>query len=214
MKKTILSITLLCSGLISINAQNAKYVSAMEKNLSQFDTATTIQNYQSYENAFERIAGLEKKEWLPVYYAAFANIKMAFNSKGAEAVDSYCDKADKLLAKCDSLSPKNSEVYTLKGLCAQARIGVDPMSRGQKYGMEASMDFDQAKSFDASNPRIYYLIGQNKYYTPEQWGGGKKKALPILEDALKKFETFKPASTIHPNWGLERTKKLIEECKK
>ena len=48
---------------------------------------------------------------------------------------------------------------------------------------------------------------------PEQFGGGCSTAKPELQTALDKFNSFKPASELHPNWGKARTEDLLKECK-
>jgi hypothetical protein len=45
------------------------------------------------------------------------------------------------------------------------------------------------------------LEAQDKFYTPEQFGGSKDEAKVLFEKAQKLFEIFKPGSTVHPNWG-------------
>jgi hypothetical protein len=51
-------------------------------------------------------------------------------------------------------------------------------------------------------------------YTPEQFGGGCKTAKPELQTALEKYNTFKPASELHPNWGKAPVEQLLKECSK
>jgi len=41
------------------------------------------------------------------------------------------------------------------------------------------------------------------HHTPEAYGGGASKALPLYEIAVEKFKTFKPKTVISPNWGKE-----------
>ena len=48
--------------------------------------------------------------------------------------------------------------------------------------------------------------------TPEFFGGGKGPAKPILSQAIAKFEGFKLATPISPNWGLEECKKRLAAC--
>ena len=45
------------------------------------------------------------------------------------------------------------------------------------------------------------MQGTSLYYTPEQFGGGKAAACPVLKVAKEKMAQFKPASAIHPSWG-------------
>jgi hypothetical protein len=47
---------------------------------------------------------------------------------------------------------------------------------------------------------------------PEQFGGGKDVAKPILEKAVSLFKTFKPASSFHPTWGEADALKTLAQC--
>ncbi len=194
-------------------AQNKKYVSSMEKNLKMMDTCQSIASYQQVANAFERICSAEKKEWLPPYYVALCNTFMATMSAG-DKIDEYCDIADRYAARGDSLNPNNSELCALHALICSSRISVNPMLRGAKFGGKSGEYSAKAMQLDSTNPRPYLLQGQGKFYTPPQFGGGKDKAQPTIAKAVKKYEAFKPASTIAPNWGRERAKMLLEECNK
>src|SRR3954464_3842455 len=173
MKKIVL--LALASLSLSAMAQNKKYIDAMEKNGAGVDTSRTIEQLQPLENNFERIANAEKKEWLPYYYAAYCNVNITYVAKSDE-IDTYCDKADALVHKADSLNPDNSEITALKAQIAAARIGVNPMVRGRKYGPEAAQLRAKSKQLDPTNPRPWMLEGMSLFYTPSAFGGGKDKA--------------------------------------
>jgi len=211
--KKLLSLAVLLSVTLFTTAQNKKYVSAMEKNVVALDTTRDGLQLQNLANNFERIASAEKAEWLPNYYAAYCYVNMTYSTKG-DQIDTYCDKAEKFIKIADSISPNNSEIYTLKAQIASARISVNPMTRGQKYGMESGELREKAKAFDKTNPRPYYLEGTAYFYTPAMFGGGKDKAKPAFQKALEMYETFKPASTIAPNWGKNSTQYFLKECDK
>ncbi len=198
---------------LQATAQNKKFTAAMEKNLHAMDTCKSIASYQQIANAFERVSNAEKKEWLAPYYTSLCNAFMASMSTG-DKIDVYCDIADKYAATADSLSPKNSEICALKSLICSQRISVNPMLRGAKFGGKSAEWNTKSKELDPTNPRPYLLQAQGKFYTPAQFGGGKDKALPLIEEAVKKYESFKPASTIHPNWGKERAQYILDECQK
>ncbi|HRG37610.1 MAG TPA: hypothetical protein PK289_03685 [Bacteroidia bacterium] len=209
MKKIIL--LTLVSLSIGAMAQNKKYLDAMEKNVAGVDTSRTLEQLQPLENNFERIANAEKKEWLPYYYAAYCNVNMTYAVKGDE-IDTYCDKADALVKKADSLSPDNSEIQALKAQIAAARISVNPMARGRKYGSEAAELREKSKKLDPNNPRPWMLEGMSFFYTPSAFGGGKDKAKVSYTKALDLFTAFKPASSIHPRWGRGTTEYFLKQC--
>lgn len=211
--KKLFILTTMVATFLSVTAQNKKYITTMEKNVAELDTTRDAAKLQNLANNFERIAGAEKAEWLPGYYAAYCYANMAYSAKG-ETIDTYCDKAEAFLKKADSISPNNSEIYTLKAQIASARISVNPMTRGQKYGMQSAELREKAKELDKTNPRPYYLEGTSNFYTPPMFGGGKDKAKPAFEKALQLYETFKPASSISPNWGKNSTIYFLKECDK
>jgi hypothetical protein len=64
---------------------------------------------------------------------------------------------------------------------------------------------------DPNNPRLYYLEGAGIFGTPEQYGGGKAKAKPVLEKAVALFksEQHKP---LHPHWGQKQAEDMLAQC--
>jgi hypothetical protein len=124
----------------------------------------------------------------------------------------YLDKAQQYLDQAIKLVPQESEVYAMQALLHQSRIQVSPMERGQKYFMLAEEALGQAKTLNPGNPRSFYVSGQGKFYMPAAFGGGPQAALPLLTTAQQKFETFKPASDLAPNWGLASNQNLLQKC--
>lgn len=215
MKKLIVSAALIAASIVSF-AQSDKYTAAMQKNIAAIDTSfKNPANLLTLANNFERIATAEKTQWLAFYYAALCQINYAYMQMQGNmgVVDGIADKATLLIAKADSLQPNNSEISCIKSMIATAHMIVDPMTRWQQYGQEIEQHNAAAVKQDPTNPRPYYLKGENLKGTPEQFGGGCKTAKPELQKALDLFGTFKPASELHPNWGKQRVEMLLAECK-
>lgn len=212
MKRTILSaVILLVSTLVF--AQSEKFTAAIKKNLAALDTSfKNPSNLLTVANNFERIAIAEKKQWLPYYYAAFSQVNYGFMEQDKTKTDGYADKANELIAKADSLSPNNSEISCIKSMIASCHMMVNPMQRWQEYGQESSSHLEAAITQDPTNPRPHFLKGQGLKYTPEQFGGGCKTAKPELQKAMDKYNAFKLASELHPNWGKELVERLLKEC--
>lgn len=213
MKDLFLTLALLL-GIMQAGAQDTKYMSAMQKNKAMIDTAKETSTLQTAANNLERIAAVEKKEWLPDYYLAYCYTFIGFRETNNDRKDEILNKAMKHVDRADSISPENSEIYALRGLVQQMMLQVNPMVRGGIYGPKSSANFEKAMALDPDNPRPYYLQGQNLLYTPPMWGGGKDKALPILEKAVEKYSRFKPSGPLMPTWGEQRAKLLLEECRK
>jgi hypothetical protein len=202
-------IVLLAASLLTTAtfAQSERYVKAMEEKLAVMDTTRNGATLQDLANAFERIATAEKNQWLPYYYAALAHVNRAYTMLGgnlggnASLIDPIADKAEALTAQAESLSPNNTEIFILNKMTNSVRMMVDPQSRYMQYGPLAQAALEKAKSLDPENPRVYLLEGQDKFYTPEQYGGSKTEAKKLFELAAKKFDAYKPASSIAPTWG-------------
>jgi hypothetical protein len=209
MKKTIFIFCAILVASISFAQMPEKFVKAMESKIALLDSANTVEKLTDLANAFERIADAEKNQWLPYYYAAFCNATAGtltgaggdMMAAKADKTDPYADKADKQIKKAEELAKSNSEIFIVKKMIATLRMLGDPMNRYMTYGPEAQAMLDEAKKLNADNPRVYLLEGQDKFYTPEQFGGSKAEAKILFEKAQTLYGTFKPETSIHPNWG-------------
>ncbi|KAA2245626.1 hypothetical protein F0L74_06635 [Chitinophaga agrisoli] len=209
--KQFLFLLLTASVAMSARAQSSQYQDAMTKQVALLDDGASYnpQTLQDISNVFERIAATEKTEWLPYYYAAFAQVMTAFVQEDKSKIDPLADRAEANINKADSLKKNSDEIACIKSLVASARIMVDPPSRGAQYGPESGMMIQKAKQLNPENPRVYLLEGQALYFTPEAYGGDKAKARETLQVALQKFAAFKPASNIEPHWGEAQAKQLL-----
>jgi hypothetical protein len=194
-------------------SQSEKFVKAMTSNIALMDSAKTADDMLAASAAFERIGDTEKNQWLPYYYASLSQVTYAFMKNDMSNNDAVAGKAEELLTKADALQPNNSEISCVKAMIATLRMLVNPQQRWQQYGSVIQQEIEKSKSQDPSNPRPYYIQGNNLRNTPEQFGGGCSTAKPLLEQAMNKYETFKPASTISPSWGKKRTEQLLASCK-
>lgn len=196
---------------LTVAVADDKYEKEMKKNIDKIAECKTSSDFMKIANNFERIASAEKDKWLPYYYSSFFYVLASYSDSSNSRKDIYLDKSDKFINLADSLSPNNSEVYTLKGMISQARMQVDPMNRWQKYGTDATNSFTKAMEIDTLNPRPEYLIGVGLFYTPPQFGGGPTTAKPVLEKSLAKFEKFVPENDIMPKWGKEQVVDYLKQ---
>lgn len=194
-------------------ADDSAFVKVMEETLAMMDTAKSEKSFMEIANKFERIAQVQEDEWLPYYYSAYNRVIASYICQDKDLRDQYLDKAMELVKKSQELNPEEVENLIMQAYVTNAKLSVKPASRGRSLEPKFDGILAQAKKIDEENPRIYYLQGQSKFYTPAMWGGGKKKALPLIKKAIEKYDNFKPKSSIHPNWGRERTKQLLKECK-
>lgn len=212
MKTLLLSIAILVA--TTCFAQTDKYTAAMKQNMDMLDSVKTKEEMLALSNTFERIAKAEKDKWQPYYYAALQQIVRTYHMKGSEVknIDTELNRADELLAYAEVISPDNSELTCLKSMIATGRMMVDPQERSMIYGPKTTEILKEAIKQNPNNPRAYLLLGQNLFYTPEFFGGGKEKAKPVLEKSVELFKTFKPAGELDPDWGKEMAESLLKQC--
>lgn len=218
MKKLIFISTVLLISGFSFSQMPEKFVKAMEARVLSFDTTNSVNGLIELSNAFERIADAEKNQWLPFYYAALCNAQVGLMMGGGDVMagnpdktDPIADKAESLLNKAEALSKDNSEIFLVKKMIATLRLIGDAMNRYMTYGPEAAAMLEKAKQLNPENPRVYLLEAQDKFHTPEQFGGSKAEAKVLFETAVKKYETFKPETAIHPHWGLGQVQYYLSQ---
>ena len=212
MKKGLLVVLAIMLALTGFT-QSDKFTSAMKSNLATFDSVKSADDMLAVSAAFERIGDAEKTQWLPYYYSALSQLFYGFMKNDPASNDKFADKTEQLLAKAEGLSPDNSEITTLRAWVATLRMIVNPSVRWQQYGAVIQQEIDKAKKLDPNNPRPYYLQAANVRNTPDQFGGGCANAKALLEEAMKKYEAFKPASDLHPKWGKQQLQDMINGCK-
>ena len=214
MKRIILVFSFLATTFTLSVAQNAEFESTMKEIVDSIQGARRGADLMPYANQLERVASAEAKEWLPSYWAAYCYMNKSYAEAVAEKRDLLLEKAETLVAVADKLSPKNDEIEVLKANIASARMAVDPQNRWQKYGMVSGKALKTAQAINPENPRAKLLEAQSVFYTPEAFGGGKAKALPLINEAIEKFAKFKPSSAMTPNWGEMVAKYMLGEASK
>lgn len=211
MTKIITALFLLASA--TGYAQSEKYTEAMKKNLSRFDSVKTTEEFQSLSATFERIGDAEKTEWLPYYYSGLALLTPGWTDTKIDK-DANATKIKSLMDKAEPLTKDNAdkaELLSIRNMTATQQMLVDPQSRWMSYGQEGASYLQRAKDLDPNNPRLAYLEGAGIFGTPEQFGGGKAKAKPVLEKAVSLFKAEKP-KPLHPQWGLQIAESMLAQC--
>jgi hypothetical protein len=211
MKKIILAAAIVLTAP-QLKAQDFKQV--LEKTFYAFDTTQNPDTRIEQSNKLALIAKKWDNEWVAHYYLAYSKIILSYFEKDPTKKDAYLDDADKEREDAVALLKKeNDETYVLAAMSANSRIGVDPMNRWQKYGKIYNDNLQSAKEINPDNPRMYYIQGTNKFFTPKQFGGGKKPALPYFEKAETLFAKDNNTDITKPYWGKYKNKYFMEQCK-
>jgi hypothetical protein len=216
MKKVSIIIAIIALNIVSIFAQNEKFQMALGQTLGQFSTAKNADDYKNTANAFARIANAEPKEWLPKYYAAQCRLLA-----GYELTKTNMTEAQELaktalteIKAAQKIAPMETELMVLEAFTYQLQLIENAMTNGQKYAPMIFEALGKAEAINPENPRIYSIRGEFTLNMPEFYGGGVAKATPDIKKAIEKFETFKPVSPVHPNWGKEHTQMVVKQIEK
>jgi tetratricopeptide (TPR) repeat protein len=176
------------------------------------DSALTEPSLLSAANYFIRIAAMNPDQWLPHYFAAYCYARISHLNKDAEVCDQWVDRAQEEVDKAYEISPQNSEVLVLKGFVLQARMNVNPLVRGYQFFEESMGYFNKAIEINPDNPRAYLWKGVNLLHTPEQFGGGKQTACPLIRVSINKFESLTVSDPLAPAWGYDYAREIVKTC--
>lgn len=192
----------------------ADYNETLKKTFLSFDTTQDLQKKMEASNKLALIAKKYNKEWTAHYYNAYSKAQLSYMEKDEAKRDAYADEANsEALEAVSILGKENDETYVLGAMVANAKMAVDPKNRWQKYGKIFDENLEKAKAANENNPRIYYLKGTSKFFTPKMWGGGKKAALPYFEKAEGLFAKENDADMAKPFWGKMQTQFFLQQCK-
>jgi len=209
--KRIIVLVLIVLTAGAVRGQNDKFTNAMLAVLQKSGEAQTFEEHQDVANSFARIAEAEKGEWTPLYYAALNNLVMSF-------MDIDNGQKEKLMALAQSqidaglkLKPEESEFMVLQLLVYYGKMALNPMEAMQLLGKVSEVT-EKALSIAPGNPRIYLEQAEARFNMPPEFGGGPGAAMPLLKEAMEKFDTFVPDSPLSPDWGRDRCEMLLKQA--
>ena len=205
---------LIAGAMMSLMGLAQDFESKLLSSIQQIEQNAEKVEWLKLSTEFETLANENPKRYEAKYYQAFCLIQNAYEIKDNKQKDEQLNNAESLINKASEQKKNNAELYILKALCYQMMIDVDPQKRAYLYSQKAAKELAKAEEIDKKNPRYYFLKGQNVFYTPEQFGGGKAKAKPYFENAEKLFKSQKRKNKLNPIWGERTNAQQLEACKK
>jgi hypothetical protein len=214
MKKSFLSLLafVMLASVALAQPLNEKLAAAIRSALAAYKAAKTPAEVQQVANQWERIATAEPKEWLPAYWATYTYLMLHYRAEDEQLRETALEKTEEWYEKLEKLAEKNDEVAILAAWYYQARLGASPATGWMRFGGKITKNLEKAKLLNPENPRLYLVEGQNLFYTPAAFGGGKDKALPLFKAGQEKFAKFVPVSDLHPNWGKGQLEQYLAKC--
>ena len=202
-------ITIIAMFVASVVSAQTQFDQGMQKALQ------TWKNGNSKEALvqFEKIASVEKTNWLPNYYIVLINTTQAFEEKDKTKMESLLNAAQKAQDVCNELAMDNPEVLVLQAMIHTAWIVYDPMINGQRLSGDVMYILNKANKIAPENPRVVFQKASFEIGLAQYFGQDTKPMCAQIEKSIELFATFKPESAFHPSWGLDRAQEAVKACK-
>jgi len=184
---------------------------AIQTTLRQFNPGDRTATMAAV-NRFDLIAKKWNTDWVSHYYAAYAKTIAGATETDVAKKAQFFNEAEKSLeAAKENGAAENDEVFALLAMISSNRIGLEPEA-WQKHMESYNANLRKAKQLRKENPRIYYIEGMSKFYTPEAYGGGKAAALIYFEKANEYFKTETNTDIRKPTWGKKQNEEMLKKC--
>ena len=161
----------------------------------------------------ERIASVEKTNWLPSYYVALINTTVAFNPANKANAAALIEKAQKAQDDATMISPSNPELMVMQAMINTAIIVQDPMTNGMKYSGLAREQYNKAIALAPNNPRVVFCRAEFEIGGARWTGADTKVLCKEVARSIELFAADKPETPFSPSWGMDRAQQKLLECK-
>ena len=202
-------ITIIAMFVASIVSAQTQFDQGMKKALQTWKNGNSTEALVQ----FEKIASVEKTNWLPNYYIALINTTQAFGEQDKTKMLSLIESAQKAQDFCNDLAMDNPEVLVMQAMIHTASIVYDPMTNGQKLSGDVMYILNKAYKIAPENPRVVFQKASFEKGMAEYFGQDTKPMCVQIEKSIELFATFKPESAFHPSWGLDRAQAELKKCK-
>ena len=192
------------------NAQQSIFETKITDVVNRFNHIDKEEQYAPILRQFAELTKAHPKEWVPFYYAAIVQTKLALINKQQQ--DELSDLAIDWVNKCKKIQI-NDEVLCAESLAYTTKMSVHPTWRWLAYQERIKSPLQIAKKMNPLNPRIYVLEANLQYHLPNAFGGGCTKALPIAKKAEKLLNEEKGKTKYLPTWGYTSIKEMLTNCR-
>ena len=203
-------ITITALFICSLLSAQTKFEENMTKSLSLWEEGKPTEAVA----LMERIAAVEKTNWLPNYYVALINITEGFNPANKDKVATMLEKSQSALDQASLISANNPEIMVAQALLYTVMIVQDPMTNGMKYSLMVMDIYSKAQLLAPENPRVVFSKADFEIGGARWTGADVNKLCLEIERSITLFKDFKSEVPFYPDWGLERAQESLKNCKK
>ena len=206
--KLFLSLLFTCALAVNLAAQSS-YDKGMQKAFALWQDDKP----REAANLFERIAQVELDNWLPYYYVAQINTLISFGEKDEEKLKQQLEKAQEYLDIAKGISPDNPELLVQQAMIYTAYIAFDGQTYGMVYSPKNSQLYARAVQLAPENPRVVLSKAEWDIGSARYFGKDTAPYCSDIEKAIGLFSTFKTEEPYAPQWGEDRAKQVLAQCK-
>ncbi len=195
-----------------LNAQQDTILNKIESRISNAFVASLMgKNTAALDKLDAQLMALQKSKPnnLVQYWRAYSQYWRAIyhiQNKQEEQSEQAINAAIDIVQEMDG---KNAEDYALlahaQGFAIQFKSGMGAGILSAK----AKGNAEKAIKADPNNLRAYYVLGSLDFYTPAQYGGGKK-VVDYLEKAISLKPQHAPNAYL-PSWGKDEAYAMLVE---
>ncbi len=149
----------------------------------------------------------QKPNNLIMYWCSYANYYECIFHLTREEKKQAEAKIDQAVQQMKDLAKKNSEDYALLAMLQSLSIQFKSSMKAPFISSSVQKHANFSLALDSLNPRAYYVMGSNDFYTPEQYGG-RAKAESLLQKAIALPSQAVPNALL-PSWGVEEAYALL-----
>lgn len=187
-----------------------KYIQGMSKGMQLWGE----QKITEASNLFERIAMAEPDNWLPYYYVALVNTTASFGVKDETKLSQQLNKAKEFIDVAKNISPKNPEILIVEAMMNTAWIAFDGATYGMTLSGKNTKLYNEAIELAPNNPRVIFSRAEWDMGSAQYFGKDTTPYCKDVERAIELFATNEPKETpFYPNWGADRAKQVLSQCK-
>lgn len=213
MNPFVLFLMVILMGILIPAQAQSKYETEMTKALTSFEEAKSDDDLEKVAQHFDRIAKVEKENWLPLYYSIFVRTLNAFKMEKDAAIKKV-NELEGQYSTLETLEGDQSEILTLRGLFRTVKVAKDPMTYGMSLSGAIIKDYEEALKINPQNPRPMYLMAQFNMGGAQFWGKDPKEYCPLIEKAKTLYLSEVPQN-FNPKWGEPQIDEILNTtCKK
>lgn len=166
----------------------------------QWDEQAMLDARQSLE---ELLPKSDATAWLVHYYIGYADFRLSMFYRLQDRKDLQLQHLDQGIEHFNASLELNgdfAESQALLALLLGQKALMDPAQMAS-LGMQAQTAISEARLFGGENPRIAMISAIMYFFTPEQFGGSRTKAMEEMQRSISLFESGKPDDQRLPDWG-------------